>query len=88
MYLFCNVIQYWSYYLTNVYVNQGTVIVQGINFGDPAWGALGAFGTGFIFYMTYEYARHAAYYVYETEDGQRLGFQMHTVLGYPGRKMK
>ena len=65
------------------------VMIQGINLGgDPMWGLAGSFGTGIIFYCAREYAHHTAYYVYETADGLRLGFQMHTILGFPGRKIE
>ena len=52
------------------------------------WGYVGAAGTVAIFYATREYSNHAAYYVYETADGKRIGMQMHTMLGFPGRKIE
>lgn len=56
--------------------------------GSPTWGYLGAVATGFIVYFGREYAHHCVYRGYESADGKRLGFQMYTVLGYPGRKIE
>ena len=55
---------------------------------DSRWGIVGAFGTGVMFWGTTQFAHHAAYTSYETADGLRVGFQMHNVLGNPGRKIE
>ena len=84
----CVNVLYWSWWVANCYMYKD-VVHQGINFGgDPRWGFVGAAGTLLIFYATREYSSHAAYYVYETADGRRLGFQLHTILGLPGRKIE
>jgi hypothetical protein len=84
----CINVIYWSYYLSTCFLYKD-VVHQGINFGgDPTWGYLGAVGTVVIFYATREYSNHAAYFVYETADGKRIGFQLHTMLGFPGRKIE
>jgi hypothetical protein len=79
---------YWTYYITNCYYFKD-VIIQGIDFGgDPRWGYAGAFGTGLIFYCNRTYAHNTVKRAYETSDGERLGFQMHNMLGQLGRKVE
>jgi len=79
---------YWTYYLVNSYVYKD-VVIQGIDLGgDPRWSIAGFMGTTLIFYCTREYSNHAALYAYESADGQRLGFQMYTMIGHPGRKIE
>lgn len=79
---------YWTYYITNCYLYKD-VIIQGIDFGgDPRWGYAGAFGTGLIFYCNRTYAHNTVKRAYETSDGERLGFQMHNMLGQLGRKIE
>lgn len=79
---------YWTYYIASAYLYKD-VIISGINLGgDPIWGALGAFGTGLMCYGTRAYAHHSVYKAYETADGRRLGLQMYTILGLPGRKIE
>lgn len=79
---------YWSYYLTSCAYYKD-IVVQGINLGgDPRWGFLGAFGTGLMFYVTQQYSHHAVSKCYLTVDGERLGFQMHNIIGQPGRKIE
>ena len=39
---------------------------------------------GFV-YFSYQYAVHSIYRFYETADRGRLGFQLHNILGFPGR---
>ena len=79
---------YWSYYLTNCWYYQD-VVVQGVHLGgDFRWGVFGAFGTGLMYWVTQQYAHHAVSKCYESPDGLRLGFQMHTMLGRPGRKVE
>ena len=41
-----------------------------------------------VFYCNREYASHAAHLVYETADGRRIGFQMHNMMGFPGKKIE
>jgi len=63
------------------------VVVQGIEIGGSlGWGMVGAFGTGAILFFSREYAHHAVSRSYLSDDGKRIGFQVYTVLGYPGRK--
>ena len=79
---------YWSWYLFDCWYNAETVL-QGVSIGgNPMWGYAGATGTGLIFYSAYQYATHTVYRSYETRDGKRLGFQLHTILGFPGRKIE
>ena len=79
---------YWTYYLSTCWYYQD-VVVQGVALaGDPRWGFFGAFGTGIMFYVTQQYSSHTAFRCYESADGARLGFQMHTMLGKPGRKIE
>eukprot|EP01041_Mallomonas_annulata_P000765 gene765-1460_t len=76
----------WSQYVGNYFMNHN-VVLHGIEMGgDVAWGSIGLFGTGLIFYFTREYAIHAVRRCYLTADNKRLGFQVHTILGYSGRK--
>lgn len=51
----------------------------------PLWIGLGFLGTGCIFYFTKAFSDRAIYSVYENTVTNRLGFQMHTIFGYPGR---
>ena len=84
----CVNVLYWTYYMSTCYLYKD-VVHHGIAFGgDPSWGYIGMAGTVIIFYCTREYSQHAAYYAYETADGKRLGFQLHTMLGFPGRKIE
>ena len=84
----CVNVLYWTYYMSTCYLYKD-VVHHGIAFGgDPSWGYIGIAGTVIIFYCTREYSQHAAYYAYETADGKRLGFQLHTMLGFPGRKIE
>mmetsp|Transcript_14766 Transcript_14766/g.33186 ORF Transcript_14766/g.33186 Transcript_14766/m.33186 type:complete len:275 (+) Transcript_14766:92-916(+) len=79
---------YWGSQVVNSIVYKG-VVVQGIDLGgDPMWSLVGSFATGLIVFFTRSYAHHSVYQAYESEDGGRIGFQMHTVLGYPGRKFE
>lgn len=49
---------------------------------------LSSTGTALVFYCNREYASHSAHMVYETPDGRRLGFQMHNLMGFPGKKIE
>lgn len=65
------------------------MIVEGINLaGDPFLAYFGTFATGFIAYFGRSYAHHSIYQCYETADSKRIGFQVHTIFGYPGRKFE
>lgn len=65
------------------------MVVQGINIsGDPMWGTFGAFATGFFLYFARTFAHHSIFQCYETADHRRIGFQMHTMFGKPGRKFE
>lgn len=65
------------------------MVVQGINIaGDPMWGSFGAFATGFFLYFSRTFAHHSVFQCYETADHKRIGFQMHTMFGKPGRKFE
>lgn len=77
---------YFSYYLTTCFWYHD-IVIEGIRLGgDVGWGYAGAFGTGLIAFATRTYATRCACMVYETADGERLGFQVHTLLGTPGKK--
>jgi hypothetical protein len=52
------------------------------------WGTFGTFATAFMLYFTKTYANNTVFQCYETADHQRVGFQMHTILGKPGRKFE
>lgn len=65
------------------------VVVEGISLaGDPLWGGVGAIATLGILYFTRVFAHNSVYQAYETEDHKRIGFQMHTIIGKPGRKFE
>ena len=55
---------------------------------SPWFGAAGAVGTVAILFVTRMYSRNAVYKIWESADRQRLGFQMHNMLGNPGRKIE
>lgn len=78
---------YWTAYLVNSWLYKG-IVIEGVSLsGDPAWGFMGAFGTGLIFFCNRQFAHNVVKSAYETEEG-RIGFQMHTMLGFPGRKIE
>jgi hypothetical protein len=56
--------------------------------GDPSWGYAGVFATGLFVYFTRHFAHHAVYQSYISEDGRRIGFQVHNLFGDPGRKFE
>lgn len=56
--------------------------------GDPRLGVAGAIGTLLIFYSTRTYATRACFAAWESADKQRLGFQLHSMLGGEGRKFE
>jgi hypothetical protein len=65
------------------------VVVEGINLaGDPFWGTFGSFATGAIVFFARSFAHSSVYQAYETADHKRIGFQMHTIFGKPGRKVE
>jgi hypothetical protein len=79
---------YWLYHLYNCYMYDGMVI-HGIDLGGkPIYGYAGLVVTGFLAVVTRTYAHNAIRYSYVSADGQRLGFQMHTMLGFPGHKIE
>jgi hypothetical protein len=65
------------------------VVVQGIDLsGDPYFGTFGLIGCGAVLFFARMFAHSTAYRVYESADQQRIGFQVHTILGFPGRKLE
>ena len=64
--------------------------MDGVPFG---WGTIDSaeidFGlsvfSGTLLYLTSLYGKYSVYKCFETSDGKRLGLQVHTVFGYPGR---
>lgn len=79
---------YWVYHLYNCIMYENTVI-QGISLGgNPNYGILGLAVSALIVYTTRMFAHYNIRYGYISADGQRIGFQMHTVLGFPGRKIE
>jgi len=79
---------YWSNQLVQ-YALYKDVVIQGINLGgDPTWAYFGSIATGAIVYFSRTYAHHSVYQCYESQDRLRIGFQVHTILGYPGRKFE
>jgi hypothetical protein len=76
----------WSAVLFNHIVFAGKV-ADGIDLGsgDPMFGYLGCGATFLIAYFTRHFANHAVYQSYLTKDKKRFGFQVHNVLGLPGR---
>lgn len=52
------------------------------------WGYFGVAATGLIVYFTRHFAHHVVYQSYLTGDGKRVGFQVHNILGNPGRKFE
>lgn len=65
-------------------------VVQGVDLsgGDPFFSYLGLLATGLFVFFTRSYAHHAVYQCYESADQHRIGFQVHTILGFPGRKFE
>jgi hypothetical protein len=55
---------------------------------SPWFGVAGATGTVVILFITRMYSRNAISQIYESADGQRLGFCMHNMLGNPGRRFE
>lgn len=79
---------FWSNQLVQ-YALYRDVVIQGINLGgDPTWAYFGSIATGAIVYFSRTYAHHSIYQCYESQDSMRIGFQVHTILGYPGRKFE
>ena len=79
---------FWSNQLVQ-YALYNNIVIQGINLGgDPTWAYFGSFATAAIIYFSRTYAHHSVYQCYESQDGKRIGFQVHTLWGYPGRKFE
>ncbi len=76
---------YWSAALADHYLNASAFSMLG---DYPTMGVAGLFGTGLIFGSTYNYAHHYVARAYESEDGKRVGFQFHTMMGKMGRKIE
>lgn len=55
---------------------------------SPWFGAAGAVGTVAILFISRMYSRNAISQVWESADGQRIGFRMHNMLGNPGRRIE
>lgn len=55
---------------------------------SPWFGAAGAVGTVAILFVTRMYSRNAISEIWESADGQRLGFRMHDMFGNPGRRFE
>jgi hypothetical protein len=64
--------------------------VNGIDLAgtNPMWGYFGIAATGLIVYFTRHFAHHVVYQSYLTPDKKRIGFQVHNILGNPGRKFE
>lgn len=56
--------------------------------GDIRWPILGAVGTFIMGACTRMYSRNCIRSAYLTEDGKRLGFQVHTIFGVAGPKFE
>jgi hypothetical protein len=41
-----------------------------------------------IYAFTFKFAHNTPCVVYESADEKRIGFQIHTILGFPGRKLE
>jgi len=79
---------FWSNQLVQ-YALYKDVVIQGINLGgDPTWAYFGSIATAAIVYFSRTYAHHSVYQCYQSADGMRIGFQVHTLWGYPGRKFE
>jgi hypothetical protein len=62
-------------------------VVQGIDLaGDPMWGYVGSAATGLFFFLSRRFAHHMVYESYLTPDEKRIGIQVHTAFGNPGKK--
>lgn len=78
--------QYWSSIIFNSYFYKG-IVVQGIDLaGDPTWGYIGCAGTGALMYFTKYFSGSAVLKSYISADGKRIGFQVHDLVGRPGKK--
>lgn len=79
---------YWGSSVIHSVLYKG-IVVDGINLaGDPTWGYVGMFATGFLLFFSRSFAHHSCYRCYESADRKRIGFQVHTMLGNPGRKFE
>mmetsp|Transcript_10212 Transcript_10212/g.16762 ORF Transcript_10212/g.16762 Transcript_10212/m.16762 type:complete len:265 (-) Transcript_10212:341-1135(-) len=79
---------YWGSQIANCIFYRG-IVIEGIDLGgDPTWAMVGSFATGLFVFFSRSYAHHSVFQCYESQDGERLGFQMHTILGRPGRKIE
>eukprot|EP01038_Epipyxis_sp_PR26KG_P013064 gene13064-17512_t len=79
---------YWTGVIVNGIMYKD-VVVQGISLaGNPIWSYVGAGCTVAVFIFSRLYAHHCVYECYEIQDGTRLGFQLYTLFGYPGRKIE
>jgi hypothetical protein len=82
--------QYWSTFTANHYLYAGK-IVNGINLAgeaDVMWGYVGMAATGLIVFFTRHFANNAVFQSYLSADKHRIGFQVHNLLGEPGRKFE
>lgn len=80
--------QYWGSHLLHSLMHKGEV-VHGINLSiEPWWGLVGTFFTFMIAFLARSYAHGAIIQAYESADGKRLGFQLHNMAGFPGRKIE
>lgn len=61
--------------------------MQGIDLaGDPMWGYVGSFCTGGFLFFTKYFANHTIYRAHLSNKGKRMGIQVHTMFGAPGKK--
>jgi len=62
------------------------VTSNSLSFGNEGlWAHVGLVGTGALFFLTWDYARHAVHSAYLSADNNKLSFVMHNMIGSPGR---
>ena len=63
-----------------------SISTNSLGFGsDILWAHVGLVGTGAIFFLTWDYARHVVLSAYLSPDNRTLSFVMHNMIGNPGR---
>jgi len=81
-------VMYWGTQLVS-YAIYKDVVIQGIDLSvHPVWAAFGISMTMMVLYFSRKYANSAILQAYESADGKRIGVQMHTILGFPGKKIE
>lgn len=79
---------YWTTLIAADYFYKAPTIDGATFLSNPWWGYMGGIASAGIFYVTKKFSQNSVYKAYLSADGERLGFQMHTIIGSPGRKVE